>query len=72
MIAIWIVMERVSSIYVYAVDAIAFHASKNKGDASAIDKFRSGLKAKRAREILSITSVLGGLVIFWLMMFRPF
>ena len=72
MIAIWIVMERVSSIYVYAVDAIAFHASKNKGDASAIDKFRSDLKARREPEILSVTSVIGGLIILWLMMFKPF
>jgi hypothetical protein len=72
MIVIWIVMKRVSSIYLYAVDAIAEQALKNREDASAIDKFRSDLKARREPEILSVTSVIGGLIILWLMMFKPF
>ena len=72
MIVIWIVMKRVSSIYLYAVDAIAEHALQNREDASAIDKFRSDLKARREPEILSVTSVIGGLIILWLMMFKPF
>jgi|GEM_PF-1765344 hypothetical protein len=72
MIVIWIIMKRVSSIYLYAVDAIAEHALKNREDASAIDKFRSDLKARREPEILSAFSLLGGLIILWLMMFKPF
>jgi len=72
MIVIWIVMRRVSDIYLYAVDAIAEHALKNREDVSAIDKFRSDLKARREPEILSAFSVLGGLIILWLMMFKPF
>ena len=72
MIVIWIVMKRVSSIYLYAVDAIAEHALKNREDVSAIDKFKSDLKARREPEILSAFSVLGGLIILWLMMFKPF
>jgi hypothetical protein len=72
MIVIWIVMKRVSSIYLYAVDAIAEQALKNRDDASAIDKFRSDLKARREPEILSAFSSLGGLIILWLMMFKPF
>jgi len=72
MIGIWIVMKRVSSIYLYAVDAIAEHALKNREDASAINKFKNDLKARREPEILSVTSVLGGLIILWLMMFKPF
>jgi hypothetical protein len=72
MIVIWVVMKRVSSIYLYAVDAIAEQALKNRDDASAIDKFRSELKARREPEILSVTSGIGGLIILWLMMFKPF
>jgi hypothetical protein len=72
MIVIWVVMKRVSSVYLYAVDAITEHALKNREDASAIDKFRSELRARREPEILSGTSVLGGLIILWLMMFKPF
>ena len=72
MIVIWIVMKRVSSIYLYAVDAIAEHALKNRENASAVDKFKSDLKARRDPEILSVTSLLGGLIILWLMMFKPF
>jgi hypothetical protein len=72
MIVIWIVMKRVSSIYLYAVDAIAEHALKNREDASAVAKFRSDLKARREPEILTVTSVIGGAIILWLMMFKPF
>ena len=72
MIVIWVVMKRVSSVYLYAVDAIAEQALKNRDDASAIDKFRSELKARREPEILSVTSGIGGLIILWLMMFKPF
>ena len=72
MIVIWIVMKRVGSIYLYAVDAIADHALKNKDDISATDKFRRDLSARREPEILTITSVIGGAIILWLMMFKPF
>jgi len=72
MIVIWIVMHRVGSNYLTAVDAIADHALKNKDDTSTIDKFRSDLKARREPEIMTVTSVIGGLFILWLMMFKPF
>jgi hypothetical protein len=72
MIMIWIIMSRVGSNYLYAVDAITDHALKNKDDTSAIDKFRSELKARREPELLTITSVIGGAIILWLMMFKPF
>jgi hypothetical protein len=72
MIVIWIVMNRVGGNYLNAVDAITDHALKNKDDKSAIDKFRSDLKARREPEIMTITSVIGGLIILWLMMFKPF
>ena len=72
MLVIWFVMKRVSNIYLYAVDAIAERALNNREDASAIDKFKSELKARREPEILSVTSALGGLIILSLMMFEPF
>ena len=72
MIVIWIVMRRVSSNYLYAVDAIAEQALKNKEDTALLEKFRSDLQARREPEILSVTSVIGGLIILWLMMFKPF
>ncbi len=72
MILIWIVMNRVGGHYLTAVDAITDHAVKNKDDKTALDKFRSDLKARREPEILTVTSVIGGLVILWLMMFKPF
>ena len=72
MIMIWIVMSRVGSNYLNAVDAITDHALQNKDDTSAIDKFRSDLKARREPEIMTITSVIGGAIILWLMMFKPF
>ena len=72
MIVIWIVMSRVGSSYLTAVDAITDHAFKNKDDTSAIDKFRSDLRARREPEIMTITSVIGGAIILWLMMFKPF
>ena len=72
MIVIWIVMKRVSSIYLYAVDAIVEQALKNKEDTSAVNNFRGDLRARREPEILSVTSGIGGLIILWLMMFKPF
>ena len=72
MILIWVVMTRVAPIYLNAVDAITDHALKNRDDTSAIDKFRSDLKARREPEIMTVTSVIGGLIILWLMMFKPF
>jgi hypothetical protein len=72
MIVIIIVMRRVSDIYLNAVDAIAETALKNKGDPSTLAKFVSNLKARREPEILSAISALGGLIILWLMMFKPF
>jgi len=72
MIVIWAVMRRIGSQYLYAVDAIADQALKNKGDESALDKFRSELKARREPEIMTATSVIGMLIILWLMMFKPF
>jgi aspartate/methionine/tyrosine aminotransferase len=72
MLVIWIVMKRVSNIYLYAVDAIAERALNNREDASAIDKFKSELKARREPEILNVTSALGGLISLSLMMFEPF
>jgi hypothetical protein len=72
MIVIWIVMNRVGGSYLTAVDAITDHVLKNKDDTSAIDKFRNDLKARREPEIMTVTSVIGGLMILWLMMFKPF
>lgn len=72
MVVLWIVMNRVGSSYLTTVDAITDHAVKNKDDKTAIDKFRSDLKARREPEILTVTSVIGGLIILWLMMFKPF
>lgn len=72
MVAIWMVMKRVSSGYLTAVDGIAERALKNREDPSAIGAFKSEFKARREPEILMSTSVLGGLIILWLMMFKPF
>ena len=72
MILIWVVMTRVAPNYLNAVDAITDLALKNRDDKSAIDKFRSDLKARREPEIMTVTSVIGGLIILWLMMFKPF
>lgn len=72
MILIWIVMRRIGSQYLYAVDAITEQALKNKDDQSVIEKFRRDLKSRREPEIMTITSVIGMLIILWLMMFKPF
>ena len=72
MIVIWIVMNRVGGSYLTAVDGITDYALKNKDDPSAIDKFRNDLKARREPEMMTVTSVIGGLIILWLMMFKPF
>ena len=72
MILIWIVMRRIGSQYLYAVDAITEQALKNKDDQSVIEKFRQDLKSRREPEIMTITSLIGMLIILWLMMFKPF
>ena len=54
------------------MDAITEQALKNKDDESAIEKFRQDLKGRREPEIMTITSVIGMLIILWLMMFKPF
>ncbi len=72
MVVIWVVMRRIGSQYLYAVDAITDRALKHKADESALDLFRTELKARREPEILTATSVIGMLIILWLMMFKPF
>jgi len=72
MIVIWGVMYRVGANYLYAVDAITEEALEKKDDPSAIDKFKSNLKARREPEILLVAAALGGLIILWLMMLKPF
>ena len=72
MILIWIAMVRFGGNYLTAVDAITERALKNKDDESAIEKFRQDLKSRREPEIMTITSVIGMLIILWLMMFKPF
>jgi hypothetical protein len=70
MMVIWIVMSRLGPNYLTAVDEITNVALKNKDDGSAIDRFRSDLKARREPEIMITTSLIGGLIILWLMIFR--
>jgi len=72
MIVIWIVMGRIGPIYLTAVDTITNQAMQDKADLSALDKFRSDLKARREPEVMAVTSVIGLLIILWLMMFKPF
>jgi hypothetical protein len=72
MIVIWIVMNRFGGRYLNAVDAIMDQALKNKNDTSVIQIFRSKLKARREPEIMTVTSVVGMLIILWLMIFKPF
>jgi hypothetical protein len=72
MILIWIVMKRAAPVYLTAVDTIAEEAMKNKADPTAMEKFKIALKARREPEIMAITSVVGLLIILWLMMFKPF
>lgn len=72
MIAIWIVMGRIGPIYLTAVDDITNQAIQDKADPSALDKFRNDLKARREPEVMAVTSVVGLLIILWLMMFKPF
>jgi len=72
MIFIWIVMNRIGGKYLTAVDTITDQAIQNKADPTAIDKFRSDLRARREPEIMTVTSVIGILIILWLMMFKPF
>jgi hypothetical protein len=72
MILIWIAMHHFGGNYLTAVDAITEQALKNKNDEAAIERFRQGLKSRREPEIMTITSVVGMLIILWLMMFKPF
>ena len=72
MIVIWIVMNQIGGKYLTAVDAITEQAIKNKADESANEKFRQDLKRRREPEIMTITSLIGMLIILWLMMFKPF
>ena len=72
MILIWIVMYHFGGRYLTAVDAITDQALKSKAEPSAMDKFRQDLKSRREPEIMTITSVIGMLIILWLMMFKPF
>ena len=65
-------MSFVAPKYLDAVDAIAEEAMKNRDNESALDKFKSDLKARRDPEILTATSAIGGFIILWLMMFKPF
>jgi len=72
MILIWIAMYRFGGNYLTAVDTVTEQALKNKDDESAIEKFRRDLKSRREPEIMTITSVIGMLIILCLMMFKPF
>jgi hypothetical protein len=69
---LWFVMYRVEPIYLNAVDAITERAMKNRGDPAAIEQFRQGLKRRREPEFMSAAAAVGGLIILWLMMFKPF
>jgi hypothetical protein len=72
MIGIWIFMNRAGGKYLDAIDAITAEALKNKDEPSAIEEFSSALRARRKPEIMTVTSVIGLLIILWLMMFKPF
>lgn len=72
MIAIWIVMGRIAPSYLTAIDKIANQAIHDKTDPSALEKFRNALKARKEPEVMAATSVVGLLIILWLMMFKPF
>lgn len=72
MLLLWVVMHRLGGGYLTAVDAITEQALRDRDDPSALDTFRRDLKARREPEIMTVLSVLGGLVILWLMMFKPF
>src|SRR5262245_810682 len=72
MIILWVVMGRLGPKYLTAVDTITNDAIKNKPDATALEKFRNDLRARKEPEIMVFTSVIGMLIIVWLMMFKPF
>lgn len=72
MIMIWVLMYRVGGSYLTVVDTITEQARKDKDDPSALETFRKDLKARREPEIMLVTSLIGGLAILWLMMFKPF
>lgn len=72
MVVIWVIMYRFGGGYLTAVDIITEQARKDRDDASTLETFRRDLKARREPEIMAAASVIGGLVILWLMMFKPF
>lgn len=72
MVVIWGVMSFVAPKYLDTVDAITEEAMKKRDDESALDKFKSDLKSRREPDILIATSAIGGFIILWLMMFKPF
>jgi hypothetical protein len=72
MILLWFVMRRIGSNYLSTVDAISERAILNKNDASALDQFRSQLRARREPELFISMSAISGAIILWLMMFKPF
>ncbi len=72
MVVLWGLMGFVAPRYLDAIDAIAEEAIRNKDDESALDKFKSDLKARREPEILIVSSAIGGIIVLWLMMFKPF
>jgi hypothetical protein len=72
MVVLWLVMHRVGGSYLTAVDAITEEALRNRETPSALEYFRNSLRARREPEIMTVSSVIGGLVILWLMMFKPF
>lgn len=71
MIIIGIVMNRVGLRYYISATGAANNVLKNKDDASAMEKFNAA-KNTKAPEILVASGFLGGLIILWLMMFKPF
>ena len=71
MIIIGIFMNRAGTGYYTAVVGAADNALKNKDDASAMEKFNAA-KNTMQPEILTVTGFFGGLIILWLMMFKPF
>jgi len=72
MVVIWAIMNRLGGAYLTAVDTITEQARRDEDDPSALETFRKELKARREPEIMAAVSVIGGLVILWLMMFKPF
>jgi len=72
MVVIWGIMHREGGGYLTVVDTITDQARRNEDDPSALETFRMDLKARQEPEIMAAVSMIGGLVILWLMMFKPF